>query len=293
MYKCLKCNKKFKYESKLNEHNNRKTPCNESKKEYKCNFCKVNFNCQTEKNRHEKTKKHINNINIFNNVNQANINGDNIQNIINLTLSLNPFSETSYEMIRNNLINDITNNLYLDTINNTKLSDIDKTKELFKGIVELLEKVHFNLTYERNHNCKILLMFPGIKKSIYEYLILEIDSMTKNIFWKNLEYDTFIKEIINNFTRVNQYIKNDNFLEYLYFLETNILSNLDNKIILKPYIEEELGKLYMNFNNNQKKDNRDIKDNISDKIYEYKEYRNNECKLDNGYVPPIINGIIN
>ena len=47
------------------------------------------------------------------------------------------------------------------------------------------------------------------------------------------------------------------------------------------------------FNNNQKKDNRDIKDNISDKIYEYKEYRNNECKLDNGYVPPIINGIIN
>ena len=24
MYKCLKCNKEFKYESKLNEHNNRK-----------------------------------------------------------------------------------------------------------------------------------------------------------------------------------------------------------------------------------------------------------------------------
>ena len=293
MYKCVNCNKEFKYESKLNEHKNRKNPCNKQKNELNCTVCDVNFKCNTEKYRHEKTKKHINNVNIFNNVNQANINGDNIQNIINLTLSLNPFSETNYEMIRNNLINDITNNLYLDTINNHKLSTIDKTKELFKGIIELLEKVHFNLTYERNHNCKILLMFPGIKKSVYEYLILEIDSMTKNIFWKNLEYDTFIKEIINNFTRVNQYIKSDNFLEYLYFLETNLLTNSENKTLLKPYIEEELGKLYINFNNDQKKDKRNIKNNINEKINEYKEYRNDECKLDNGYIPPIINGLIN
>ena len=33
--------------------------------------------------------------------------------------------------------------------------------------------------------------------------------------------------------------------------------------------------------------------NINEKINEYKEYRNSECTLDNGYTPPIINGIIN
>lgn len=293
MYKCLKCNKEFKYESKLNEHNNRKIPCNEIKKEYKCDICNINFVRPSHKIKHEKTKKHINNLTINGNVNQANINGDNIQNIINLTLSLNPFSETSYEMIRNNLINDITNNLYLDTINNNNLSILDKTKELFKGIIELLEKVHFNLTYEKNHNCKILLMFPGIKRKVYEYLILEIDSITKNIYWKNLDYETFIKEIIQNFTRVNEYIKKDNFLEYLDFLENNLLINNENKELLKPYIEAELGKLYINFNKVQKKDNRNIKSNINEKINEYKEYRSSECTLDNGYIPPIINGIIN
>jgi hypothetical protein len=38
--------------------------------------------------------------------------------------------------------------------------------------------------------------------------------MTKNIYWKNLDYETFIKEIIKNFTRVNEYIKKDEFLDY-------------------------------------------------------------------------------
>ena len=108
-----------------------------------------------------------------------------------------------------------------------------------------------------------------------------------------LDYETFIKEIIQNFTRVNEYIKKDNFLEYLDFLENNLLINNENKELLKPYIEAELGKLYINFNKVQKKDNRNIKSNINEKINEYKEYRSSECTLDNGYIPPIINGIIN
>ena len=73
----------------------------------------------------------------------------------------------------------------------------------------------------------------------------------------------------------------------------DILLDNENKEILKPYIEKELGKLYFNFNKNQKKDERNIKENIKEKINEYKEYRNSECTLDNGYTPPIINGIIN
>ena len=62
MYKCQKCNKEFKHESKLNEHKNRKTPCNANKPNLDCELCKVHFKCKTEKDRHEKTKKHIINI---------------------------------------------------------------------------------------------------------------------------------------------------------------------------------------------------------------------------------------
>jgi DNA-directed RNA polymerase subunit RPC12/RpoP len=62
MLKCLKCNKKFKYESDLNRHKNRKTSC-DKKDELKCNYCNLSFTCSYNKSVHEKTKKHINNYN--------------------------------------------------------------------------------------------------------------------------------------------------------------------------------------------------------------------------------------
>ena len=68
MLKCLKCNKKFKYESDLNRHKNRKTPC-DKKVELKCNYCNLSFTCSHNKSVHEKTKKHIKNYN-------TEINGD-------------------------------------------------------------------------------------------------------------------------------------------------------------------------------------------------------------------------
>ena len=61
-YKCQKCNKEFQYESKLKEHQNRKIPCNSPKKEYNCDLCNVKFKWPADQLRHEKTKKHINNI---------------------------------------------------------------------------------------------------------------------------------------------------------------------------------------------------------------------------------------
>ena len=48
----------------------------------------------------------------------------------------------------------------------------EKIKLLFRGTSEILEHLHFNLNNDDNHNLKILLMFPGFKKPIYEYLIL-------------------------------------------------------------------------------------------------------------------------
>ena len=59
MFRCSLCNKKFKYESKLNEHNNRKNSCIEPKKEYKCNLCNVKFISPAQQVIHENTKKHI------------------------------------------------------------------------------------------------------------------------------------------------------------------------------------------------------------------------------------------
>ena len=64
MYKCINCNKEFKYESEFNRHNNKIIKCNSIKKEYKCEICNVEFKCPYDKNKHEKTKKHIANINI-------------------------------------------------------------------------------------------------------------------------------------------------------------------------------------------------------------------------------------
>ena len=78
MFKCLKCNKEFKYDSEYNRHKNRKISCNESKKEYKCEICKIEFVRPSHQKAHDKTKKHIKNINIFN---QENINGDKINNL--------------------------------------------------------------------------------------------------------------------------------------------------------------------------------------------------------------------
>lgn len=60
MFKCTKCNKQFKFDSELTRHKNRKIPCNAPNKEYKCDICSVKFKCPFDKNKHEKTQKHIN-----------------------------------------------------------------------------------------------------------------------------------------------------------------------------------------------------------------------------------------
>ena len=61
---------------------------------------------------------------------------------------------------------------------------------------------------------------------------------------------------------------------------------------LKPHIEKELGELYIKFNMGQKKEPRPIKALFEEKLKEYIEYRNDECKLNNGYIPNIENSNI-
>ena len=70
MYKCLKCNKEFKYESEFSRHKNRKKSCELPKKKYNCNICNIKFKCSFDKNKHEQTKKHILKVSIQGNQNQ-------------------------------------------------------------------------------------------------------------------------------------------------------------------------------------------------------------------------------
>ena len=295
MYKCLKCNKEFKYESKLNEHKNRKIPCDKPKASLKCELCNVFFRWDTEKKRHEKTKKHKMNLQVNINGNQNNVNihiGDNIQNIINLTLQTKSFTDTDLSYLRKWIIEDVGNDLYIKTINKEYICPQEKIKLLFRGTLEILEHLHFNLNNEDNHNCKILLMFPGFKKPVYEYLILEIETDTNKIAWKSLSYEDFIKELLEHLTRMNDSIKNENFEKYIYYLKKYLIHDEEISVEMKPFIENKLSELYINFNNKQKKEKREIKVNLEEKITEYKKYRTNECRLHNGYNPDIINSQI-
>jgi hypothetical protein len=298
MFICLICNKEFKFESGYNRHKNRKIKCSINNTTLECQYCNKNFLRRSHKLDHDKTNKHINNYNkyIQNNVNGDNIAGDKINNILNLTLNINSLKNTNLETVRRTMISDISNNLYLETMENKNINIIEKIKLLFTGLVELLEQIHFNLSFEENHNCKILLIFPGIKKLVYEYLILDINPDTNDIKWNSLIYEDFINEILIQLTKLSKkYIQENfyqNYLDYLYILEKYILKNNESKNELKLYIEQELGNIYINFNKKQKKEEREIKLNFLEKVDEYKEYRTNECKLNNGYVPEIINSKI-
>lgn len=288
MYECNKCNKQFPTPSKLRVHENRKNPCNQPKSNLECTICKVNFLCMAEKLRHEKTKKHIYNINNSN----VQIGDNNIQNILNLTLNVRSFKNTDTSQIRKNLIDSIGYGDYRDIINKDNLTNIEKVKKLFEIVLNLLERLHFSLDLEENHNLKILLIFPGIKKQVYEYLILDINPETKEIKWISLKYEDMIKQILEHLLNLNNKINNDEYDEFIYYIKRYVVTNDETALELRAFVEEQLGELYKNFNNLQKKESRDIKNTFAEKVDEYTNYRTEECKLNNGYSPEIINSEI-
>jgi hypothetical protein len=92
---------------------------------------------------------------------------------------------------------------------------------------------------------------------------------------------------------MNETIKNENFEKYIYYLKKYLIYDEEISLELKSHIEHKLSDLYINFNDKQKKEKREIKVNLDEKIQEYKTYRTNECRLHNGYNPEIINSQIN
>jgi hypothetical protein len=61
MPECQLCSKYFPSESKLTAHKNRLNPCNNIKESYNCELCKADFKFKYDLERHNKTKKHIEN----------------------------------------------------------------------------------------------------------------------------------------------------------------------------------------------------------------------------------------
>ena len=175
-----------------------------------------------------------------------------------------------------------------------------KALSLFKeAVIFILDTLHFNISNTENHNLKILLMFPKIDKLVYEYLILEIEQESSDLVWNSINYEQLLDEIFNLLTNINakniekhnNEIREQNlvFVKFIDYLKNNLLTNEENKNEAKSEIESLLSELYIKFNKNQKKEERQVKLNILDKINEYKNYRTNECRLSNGYIPNVIN----
>ena len=282
--------KKFNYDSEFKRHQNKKKPCDAPKKEYKCKLCNVTFIRPAEKLRHEKTKKHITNYNIHNS--NVQIGNHNLQNIVNLTLNMNSFKDTDMSYIGIGTIRDIGNYIYLEILENNKLTELDKVALMFDEVIVILKKLHFNIGVEENHNLKILLVFPGLKHKMHEYLILEINKETKQITWKSVDYQLLITNILEHLLILNNRCKNENYIQFVNYLKTYLINDKVYAKELQPIIDNKLSQMYIDFNKEQKKLDRDIKETFNEKLQEYLNYRNKECRLVNGFDPEIINSQI-
>ena len=289
MFKCQKCNKEFKFEYEYKRHQNRKIPCN-LERNFNCIICNKEFKYKSKLNEHEKTNKHLLQINklIVNGNNHIGDNINNYNNIIHLTLNTNSFINTDMSYIGRGLINDI-GQIYLDVLEKKYLIKSEKVIILFDEVISILEKLHFNIGIEENHNLKILLVFPALKQSVYENLILEIDQNTKKITWKSVDYQTLINNILDHLLILNNRCKNENFINFVNFLKEHLLNNKESADELEPIINKKLSQMYINFNIKQNKPERDIKFSFNEKLQEYLTYRNQECTLVNGFMPDINN----
>ena len=280
VFNCNLCNKNFKTKFSLNRHLSNKIPCNTPKEELKCDVCDLKLRSNYDKKRHEKSAKHITNItNIFNGDVH---NGHNFNNIVNLTLVTNPFEFTNLGCIDSKTIEII----HIDFVKTLNRNKHDKFILNFRSIIYLLEKIHFDLRDNRNQNLRILLMFPNLEKKVVEYMILEINPNTKAITWNRIEYHELLDKLIQLLEKLHELNEFTEFIDYIEYMKSELYLDCN-----KEKIELMLIELYKKYNNKQNK-LRETDDDLIKNINLYKEYRNQELLLPNGYIPPINNPMI-
>ena len=259
MIECELCSKVFPSKSKLEAHKNRKTPCNKPKESYNCELCKANFNHKSHLDIHEKSKKHINNYNIY---------------IENLNLNVNTYVLGTFNIFRETCINTIhdddirrflnEDNMLIDALKFIKENNDESEFDylggqseyivaIFKYFIKLFAKINFNLAYTKNHNCTIY-SFSKLDNNYIEYHLLEIDHVNNEYKVDIAEYKDFIDEFIKLMVKINNKVKNENFVLFLKYIEKNknMLYSMNTKLI----IEDNLYNSYKKF----KKE----KDNISE-----------------------------
>lgn len=185
---CIKCNKKFKYNSDLNKHISRKTPCDKEKNNLRCNVCNVNFSWPAEQIRHEKTKKHITNINL----------NKESKNELENTININNQLETHLEKIKQleiELENEKNKNKRLETENKI-LKKNNKEK--------LIDEEQIYIIQERT--------FVELNLNVYKI------GRTKNLNRRFKEYSNGSKLLftipcnnsVESETKILNYLKNNN-----------------------------------------------------------------------------------
>jgi hypothetical protein len=210
MLECLKCHKQFQYNYDYDRHKNRKTPCNATIEKLKCDICKVNFKCNTELERHKKTKKHKNNYNIH--IENLNLNITN-NNHIHVTI-MRGFSETNINVITEE---DMYNLLIKETdlykyVKDSKEEDDDLNYDsnfvicIFNFLIKIFSKLNFNLAYSENHNC-LIFSFTKSNTEFIEYQLLEIDNTNRKYYKRTIKYEKFIEEFLNLMKKVNNKFK--------------------------------------------------------------------------------------
>ncbi len=237
MFKCLNCNKEFKYESELIRHKERKILCNTPKKEYKCEICNINFVRLSHKNKHEKTNKHINNYNKINNTINNNMSYQN-KNIelekLNIELQ-NKNKELQNKLnLLENKFNELENkNKELENKNNelnNKFNLLEKLSNKESNNTEYIYIVHERTFVKMNANIykigktkniknrlngyskgsKLLFTIPCINSSIMEKIILKyLKEKTEYIQAKEYGNEYFICDLNNLINDIHILVKNN------------------------------------------------------------------------------------
>ncbi len=216
MYKCINCNKEFKYESDYIRHKNRKILCNEIKKEYKCGLCSINFKYKSKFIEHEKTNKHINNYNKINN-NDKFIELQNKYNELENQLIKLQNKNNELEKVNNDLHNkfnllekiankESNNNEYIYIIHertfvktNANIYKIGKTKNIK------------NRLSGYSKGSKLLFIIPCINSTIMEKIILNyLKENSEYIQAKEYGNEYFICELNNLINDIHILVKNNN-----------------------------------------------------------------------------------
>lgn len=292
MYKCEDCNQEFKYLSYLTRHKDRKTQCNKSTEDLKCNVCDVQFKSNYEKKRHEKSNRHIakqsniNNVNIMNNT----LHNSTINSIINnIHISLNPmniFSKTNISLLKDYNL-ELLSKAGIQAWKDFLKYDSDHPEEYFdhyrhqtcntkymESLLDILKELNFNMANPQNNNCKILIFVTNNEQLLNEplYLILEMNE-NNQYTWKQITYDMFINELLTLMNEIKTHFNIESFNIIMDHVNTYVKDNETMKQTIKKQIEIKTKNLVSSkFTCNSAVDNRKS----------MKDFMDNETKLYNG-----------